>query len=274
MNIFEKRKAQEQVEKDMREARSESAKSKREGRDLKKAQSTGRVSSFLNSRSQSDEVLRATLGVIRASDPLSQAQATVQYQQKVGEVTNGIRQVSSGGIGGASKAGNELPPRPGDSEVYFLASENTELKWEVGGGGGNAVAHPFQVRLEANEQGVQQYIIELNSNLYKGLGNFDKQSITGLNSPSTPSTGFLSLFGVVDEGVVTSASIQGPEATPSDRIDIQGSGADREQNSFNYLIAYLYQDGDSWKVRQLCFQDLTLMNVCIDGVACVYPFAV
>lgn len=136
MNIFEKRKAQEQVEKDMREARSESAKSKREGRDLKKAQSTGRVSSFLNSRSQSDEVLRATLGVIRASDPLSQAQATVQYQQKIGEVTNGIRQVSSGGIGGTPKVGSELPPRPDDSEVYFLASENTELKWELGGGGG------------------------------------------------------------------------------------------------------------------------------------------
>jgi hypothetical protein len=138
MNIFEKRKAQEQVEKDMREARSESAMSKREGRDLKKAQSTGRVSSFLNRRSQSDEVLRATLGVIRASDPLSQAQATIQYQQKIGEVTNGIRQVSSGGIGGSSEAGNELPPRPDDSEVYFLASENTELKWEAGGGVGCA----------------------------------------------------------------------------------------------------------------------------------------
>ena len=129
MNIFEKRKAQEQVEKDMREARSESAKSKREGRDLKKAQSTGRVSSFLNSRSQSDEVLRATLGVIRASDPLSQAQATVQYQQKVGEVTNGIRQVSSGGIGGTPKVGSELQPRPNDNLLYVLCVRNTELTW-------------------------------------------------------------------------------------------------------------------------------------------------
>jgi hypothetical protein len=129
MNIFEKRKAQEQVEKDMREARSESAKSKREGRDLKKAQSTGRVSSFLNSRSQSDEVLRATLGVIQASDPLSQAQATVQYQQKIGDVTNGIRQVSSGDIGGSSQAVGELPPRPNDNILYVLGVRNTELQW-------------------------------------------------------------------------------------------------------------------------------------------------
>jgi hypothetical protein len=129
MNIFEKRKAQEQVEKDMREARSESAKSKREGRDLKKAQSTGRVSSFLNRRSQSDEVLRATLGAIRASDPLSQAQATVQYQQKIGEVTNGIRQISSGGIGGSSQAVGELPPRPNDGLLYVLGARNTELIW-------------------------------------------------------------------------------------------------------------------------------------------------
>lgn len=142
------------------------------------------------------------------------------------------------------------------------------------GGGGDSVAHPFQVRIESDEDGNVKYIIELNSNLYKGLRNFDKQNITGLNFPSTPSTGFLSLFGVVSNGVVTSASIQGPEATPSDRIDIQGSGKNAEQNSFNYLIAYLFQDGDSWKVRQLCFQDLTLMNSCVNGLSCIYPFAV
>jgi hypothetical protein len=129
MNIFEKRKAQEQVEKDMREARTESAASKREGRDLKKAQSTGRVSFFLNKRSQSDEVLRAALGVIQASDPLSQAQATIQYQQKVGEVTSGIRKVSSNDFGGMPKTVGELPPRPDDNLLYALCVKNTELQW-------------------------------------------------------------------------------------------------------------------------------------------------
>ena len=136
MNIFEKRKAQEQVEKDMRESRIESVRSKREDREIRKAQSTGRVSSFLNSRSQSNEVLRATLGVIRANDPLSQAQATVEYQKAVGETVEGVRQVSAGGSGGSASTETVLPPRPGDNEVYFLASQNTELKWEVGGVGG------------------------------------------------------------------------------------------------------------------------------------------
>ena len=94
MNIFEKRKAQEQIEKDMRESRIESVRSKREDREVRKAQSTGRVSSFLNRRSESDEVLRATLGVIQANGPLSQAQATIEYQKAVGETVEGVRQVS------------------------------------------------------------------------------------------------------------------------------------------------------------------------------------
>jgi hypothetical protein len=132
MNIFEKRKAQEQIEKDMRASRIESSRSKREDRDLKKAQSTGRVSSFLNSRSQSDGVLRAALGVIRSNDPLSQAQATIEYQKVVGETTTegaGVRQVSAGGGGTSASTETVLPPRPNDNLLYVLGVRNTELIW-------------------------------------------------------------------------------------------------------------------------------------------------
>ena len=129
MNIFEKRKAQEQVEKDMREARLESVRSKREERDLRKAQSTGRVSSFLNSRSQSDETLRATLGVIQANDPLSQAQATIEYQKAVGETVEGVRQVSAGGSDAMVSTETVLPPRPNDNLLYVLCVKNSELIW-------------------------------------------------------------------------------------------------------------------------------------------------
>ena len=132
MNIFEKRKAQEQIEKDMRESRIESVRSKREDREVRKAQSTGRVSSFLNRRSESDEVLRATLGVIRANDPLSQAQATIEYQKAVGETAEGVRQISSGGSGGSASTETILPPRPNNNEAHFLASQNAELKWKKG----------------------------------------------------------------------------------------------------------------------------------------------
>ena len=129
MNIFEKRKAQEQVEKDMREARLEYVRSKREELDLRKAQSTGRVSSFLNSRSQSDETLRATLGVIQANDPLSQAQATIEYQKAVGETVEGVRQVSAGGSDAMVSTETVLPPRPNDNLLYVLCVRNTELTW-------------------------------------------------------------------------------------------------------------------------------------------------
>ena len=146
----------------------------------------------------------------------------------------------------------------------------SEDAYYLGGGGGDSGFHPFQVRLETDDEGAPLYRVELNSNLYTGLANYNKQNITGLNFPSTPSEGFLSLFGVVSNGVVTSASIQGPEAVPSDRIDFVSS----QQTSFNYLIAYLFKAGDSWKVRQLCFQDLTLIDICVNGVPCRYPFAV
>jgi hypothetical protein len=129
MNIFEKRKAQEQIEKDMRESRIESVRSKREDREVRKAQSTGRVSSFLNRRSESDEVLRATLGVIQANGPLSQAQATIEYQKAVGETVEGVRQVSAGGSGGSTSTETVLPPRPNDNLLYVLCVRNTELTW-------------------------------------------------------------------------------------------------------------------------------------------------
>jgi hypothetical protein len=129
MNIFEKRKAQEQIEKDMRESRIESVRSKREDREVRKAQSTGRVSSFLNRRSESDEVLRATLGVIQANGPLSQAQATIEYQKAVGETVEGVRQVSTGGSGGSTSTETVLPPRPNDNLLYVLCVRNTELTW-------------------------------------------------------------------------------------------------------------------------------------------------
>ena len=113
----------------MRESRIESARLKREDREVRKAQSTGRVSSFLNRRSESDEVLRATLGVIQANDPLSQAQATIEYQKAVGETVEGVRQVSAGGSDAMVSTETVLPPRPNDNLLYVLCVRNTELTW-------------------------------------------------------------------------------------------------------------------------------------------------
>jgi hypothetical protein len=146
-----------------------------------------------------------------------------------------------------------------------------DLSLDGGGTASAAIsAHPFQVRLETNDEGATLYRVELNSNLYTGLANYNKLNITGLDFPNTASTGFLSLFGVVINGVVTEAQIVGPIDIPSDRIDI----VDGEQSSFNYQIAYIFTDGETLLVRQLCFQDLTLVDVCVNGTPCKYPFAV
>ena len=146
----------------------------------------------------------------------------------------------------------------------------SEDAYYLGGGGGDSGFHPFQVRLETDDEGAPLYRVELNSNLYTGLANYNKLNITGLDFPNTASTGFLSLFGVVINGVVTEAQIVGPIDIPSDRIDI----VDGEQSSFNYQIAYIFKDGETLLVRQLCFQDLTLIDTCVSGVSCRYPFAV
>lgn len=135
--------------------------------------------------------------------------------------------------------------------------------------GGNVPRHPWQVTLRT-ENGVTQYKVDFNSTLYSGLASFDNIEVTGLDFWATASAGYLYLFGVVENGICTDASIQGPEEIPSDRVDL----IDGEQNSFSTIIAYLYDDGNGGiAVQQRAFHDLTLINTCINGVSSLYPIA-
>ena len=113
----------------MRESRIESARLKREDREVSVNVTGIPLNLRLNRRSESDEVLRATLGVIQANGPLSQAQATIEYQKAVGETVEGVRQVSTGGSGGSTSTETVLPPRPNDNLLYVLCVRNTELTW-------------------------------------------------------------------------------------------------------------------------------------------------
>lgn len=145
-----------------------------------------------------------------------------------------------------------------------LPSENSYYE-----GGGTFNPHPWQVLLRT-ENGSTEYKVELNSNLYSGIGSWDNINITGLDFWTPISEGFLVLFGVVSDGVCTEASIQGPQAVPSDRIDF----VDEEQSSFASQIAYLYQGADGgWVVRQLAFSDKTLVAICVDGKSAIYPIS-
>lgn len=87
-DFFEKRRIAEEAEKAAAAARlSESKERSRDSRiqrDLRKVESGGRVSSFLKREAESDEVLKASIGLASARDPVSLAQATIQYQKATG----------------------------------------------------------------------------------------------------------------------------------------------------------------------------------------------
>lgn len=105
------------------------AASNRESRELRKMQSSGRVSSFLKRKAESDGVLRATIGLLQASDPLSSAQAVIEYGKAIGGAATSS-QPSSGGGGTTSRAPQVvLPPRPVGTALHVLCVKNTELMW-------------------------------------------------------------------------------------------------------------------------------------------------
>jgi hypothetical protein len=261
MNFFEKIEAREQVEKDMQDFRREAARLKREDRELKKAQSTGRVSSFLNSRAQSDEVLRAALGMIQVGVAPSQVQATVEYQEKVGDIKGGTSQDSSRG---APERAGELPPRPDDNEVYFLASENTELKWEVGSGGGGG-PHPWKITLITLPDETVQAKVEINSRVHKGLGTWDNYTVVGLNAFTGVSEGYVVVWATIVDGDVD-GDLNIDWGTTNERVEYGGEG---NQTYAEHRIAYLYQDeNDAWQVLQIAHSNLTLIDSCDNGKAC------
>ena len=104
----------------------EGALERREQRDLKKAEATGRVTSFLRNRAGSDEVLRASLALTQAGSPSEFAQATIQYQKAV----ETKRTSTSPRIEQSQPAPQTtLPPRPNNNNLYVLCVQNTELKW-------------------------------------------------------------------------------------------------------------------------------------------------
>lgn len=99
---------------------------RREQRELRKAEATGRISSFLRNRASSDEVLRASLALAEANNPSQFAQATIQYQKAVETSRTSISPKIEQSQPDPQTI---LPPRPNDNKLYVLCVQNTELKW-------------------------------------------------------------------------------------------------------------------------------------------------
>jgi hypothetical protein len=178
------------------------------------------------------------------------------------------------GLGGLnSKPQQQSVPWPqftsstSESKIYTTTPTTSQVVQPQSNAAQISTPHPWQVLLRT-EDDVDQYKVDFNSTLYRGLDSFDNIAVTGLDFWAEANLGYLYLFGVVSNGVCTEASIQGPTEIPSDRIEF----IDGEQNTFSVLIAYLYEDEDgNTAVQQRAFQDLTLMDFCINGNATIYP---
>lgn len=141
------------------------------------------------------------------------------------------------------------------------------------GGTSEGIIHPWKISLRTvpeSDPPEYQFRVELNSKLYSGFGSWDSIEIIDLNVwKDISNQGSVILFGVVAGGVCTEASIQGPQDTISDRID----SVDGEQSSFAVQLGYIYQDDDAFFAEQAVFQNLTLINICVNGSPAIYPIS-
>jgi hypothetical protein len=137
------------------------------------------------------------------------------------------------------------------------------------GGGGSVPPHPWQIRLTTNDEGETLYLVEYNSNLYAGLASYANVEVTGLDSASFISVGYVVLTGTVVNLACSGANVSINSVLP-ERIKFSGD----TQTEFSVIIGYLYQDeSEAWNVRQNAFHNFTLTNFCINGKPAIYPIA-
>lgn len=86
MAIFGDLANKDKLEAEIAEAKKSVTRQKRIDRELKKVQSGGRVSRFLQKESEKDEVLAASVALAAANDPLSYGIALINYQNAINQV--------------------------------------------------------------------------------------------------------------------------------------------------------------------------------------------
>jgi hypothetical protein len=156
-------------------------------------------------------------------------------------------EVIEGAVGNERKG--ELPEDSG----YYMASVDSP--------------HPWQVSLKQND-GAYEYQVESKSNVYKSFENYEKFAVTGLGSWQSASEGFIFLSGTVEELTVQQLTIEGPKDDIGERVTFSGD----DQTKFTVPIAYIFKTvSGGTNVRQLQFQDLTMIDTCIKGKVAVIP---
>jgi hypothetical protein len=174
--------------------------------------------------------------------------------------------LSSGGA--MNDFGSQQFNQNNNESIQRTASDPiADLILTSGGGGRGITPHPWQILLRLNEDGDPEFKVELNSDLYSGLGTWDEVPITGLNTWIAASTGYITLRGTVSSGVVVGAEIIGPLVDLPERVVFSGS----TQTDFSALLGYLSFQDEQLTVRQISYQNFTLINSCINGNPAIYP---
>lgn len=180
-----------------------------------------------------------------------------------------------GGLGNYSEKPNQTSNWPAfqsstsETKLYTKSIEPSGYSAPSQQQQGAFEPHPWKVYLKVEDQ-TTKYKVEYNSNLYTSISSWNNKTVTGLDSWNNISEGFLILSGEVNNGECTKANVDKQNDVP-DRITF----GDESQTGFSVQIAYLYQaENNKWIVRQLIFQDLTLVNICSNGKSAIYPMAI
>ena len=143
--------------------------------------------------------------------------------------------------------------------------------------------HPFYIHsLTKTVDGVPTtwFGVDYNSSVRDGV-SWTNVTITGLLTTPSPTdddagwqdsaVGYIYLEGGMEaDGTCSSISVEVGAADMSEKPRIESDSG--VQTVWRAIIGYVWQDGDTWYVRQEASRDFTLMYVVVNGVLCKVPF--
>jgi hypothetical protein len=140
--------------------------------------------------------------------------------------------------------------------------------------GSEPIPHPWQILLRIiPETNPPQYEakIESASLLYKEIGSFDNISVDNIGTWEPAGEGFIILEVEFADGEADSAEVLFKEANKGNAVTFVSG----EQTKFRYSIGYLYRDeSNSLLLRQDCFGQLALVEICVSGKPAQYPISI
>lgn len=149
-----------------------------------------------------------------------------------------------------------------DTKLYTGSPAITETPQTIQSQAAEETLHPWAIYSSTDSNGDTIVKIELNSRVYKGTGTYDNIAVTGLDSWIPPQEGYVILNGTVLNNEITNLSITWGDDGSTERATFN---TNNEQTRVTIRLAYLYQEEESWRIRQDVFGQLTAITTCYDA---------